>query len=191
VLTSVDITKATGNRLQQCFCIRHIIVTVERTLRCHITQSYDRTVFGNSVHLLGSLYHLMERYCRNVQRLIQHIVIQVIVCTFLAYIRRHTDRMKDKIHLTAQHFHRAFEYILQIFHTGGIRCYDFAIQFFGQCRNFTHTYSDRCIGQGDRCTFFYCFFCYFPGNGLLIQSTKNNASFSFQQIVTHTFFTKF
>ena len=64
---------------------------------------------------------------------------------------------------------------------------NFAIQFFGQCRNFTHTYSDRCIGQGDRCTFFYCFFCYFPGNGLLIQSTENNASFSFQQIVTHTY----
>ena len=87
-----------------------------------------------------------------------------------------------------QYFHRAFEYIFQIFYTCSICRNHLAVQFLRKSGHFAHTDGNRRIRQSDGCTFFYCFFCYFPGNGLLIQSTENNASFSFQQIVTHTYF---
>ena len=41
VFTSVDVTEAAGNGFQQCLGICHIVVTVERTLRSHITQSQN------------------------------------------------------------------------------------------------------------------------------------------------------
>ena len=37
VFTSVYVTEAAGNGFQQCLGICHIVVTVERTLRSHIT----------------------------------------------------------------------------------------------------------------------------------------------------------
>ena len=120
MLTTVDVPETACDRFQQGFSIRHIIVAVESTLSSDITQSYDRTIFCNSVQFLGRLDHFMERYSRNIQCLVQHSIVKVIISTFLAHVRRHTDRVQYKVNLSAQYIHRCLEYIRQIFHTSGI-----------------------------------------------------------------------
>ena len=145
VFTSVDVTEAAGNGFQQCLGICHIVVTVERTLRSHITQSQNWTVVGNGVEFLGSLYHLVERDSGDVQRLFQHIVIQIIICTFLTHIGRHTNGVQHEVNRATQYFHRAFEYIFQIFYTCSICGNHLAVQFLRKSGHFAHTDSNRCI----------------------------------------------
>ena len=186
MLTSINIAKATSNGFKQSLGICHIIITIECTLGCNITQSQNTSIIGNGIQFLGSLNHLVERHSRNIECLRQHIIIQIIVCTFLADIGRHTNGMQDKINLTTQHFHRTFEYIFQIFHTGCIGWNHFAIQHGSQGRDFAHTNGNRSVRQCNDGTIFNSLFCYFPSYGLFVQCTKNNTSFSFQQIVIHT-----
>ena len=180
VFTSVDVTEAACDRLKQSFSVGHIIVAIEGTLGSHVTQSQDRTIVGNSTQFLGSLYHLVERHGRNIQCLAQHIVIQIVVRTFLTHVGRHSDGVKYKVNRSAQHFHGALEHVLQIFYAGSVGRDYLTMQLLGQGRYFAHADSYRSVRQRNGCTLFNSFFCNLPGNGLLVQSTENNAFFSFQ-----------
>ena len=81
--------------------------------------------------------------------------------------------------LSAQYLHRTFEHIFQVLYAGCVCRNNLTVQFLCQSRNFTHTYCYGSVRQSDYSTFFYCSFSYFPRNGLFVQSTENNPSFSF------------
>ena len=61
VFASIDVTETACDRLQQCFGISHIIITIERALCSYIAQCKNGTVVGNRIQFLGGLYHLVER----------------------------------------------------------------------------------------------------------------------------------
>ena len=87
MLTAVDVTETAGDTLQQRLRIRHVIVTVEGTLGCNVRQCHDGAVIVDGIELLGTLNHLVERNGRDVERGVEHLVVQVIVCTVLADVR--------------------------------------------------------------------------------------------------------
>ena len=63
-----------------------------------------------------------EKFTHNVYSMCEDVYkrqVKVIISTFLAHVRRHTDRVQYKIKLSAQYIHRCLEYIRQIFHRCG------------------------------------------------------------------------
>ena len=86
LLSAIDITKATSNAFQQSLGICHVIIAEESALCGYITERNDRPIFVNGIEFLGALYHLMERNSRNIERRVQHFVVQIIVSTMLTNV---------------------------------------------------------------------------------------------------------
>ena len=106
LLTAVDIPETAGDRLQQRLGIGHVVITVERTLCRDIRERHDRPPVVDGVLLAGHLDRLVERDRRNVERLGEVIVIQVVVCAPLADVGRHADRVEHEVELAPEMFHR-------------------------------------------------------------------------------------
>ena len=91
LLTTIDIPKTTGDALKHTLGIGHIVVAEESTLRSHVCKGYHRTIFGNGILLLSHLKHLVERDSRDVEGLLQEIVVEIVVRAMLAHIGTHTN----------------------------------------------------------------------------------------------------
>ena len=98
-------------------------------MRSDIGEGYYRTIFGNGIYLLGSLKHLMERDGRDVERLVEPVVVEIIIGSAFANVRTHTDGVEHEVDLSAQKLLRFNENVLQIVVVSGVgsnnRCVDF------------------------------------------------------------------
>jgi len=71
-------------------------------VRSHVGQRNHRAILGDGVHLLGGLQHLVERNGRDVERLIEPVIVEVVVSAALAHVRTHADGMQHEVDFTAQ-----------------------------------------------------------------------------------------
>ena len=91
LFATIDITERAGDAFKHALGVGHIVVAEECTLRSHVGQGNHRTVVGNGVLLLGNLEHFMERDGRNVERLLEITIIEVIVCAVFAHVGAHAN----------------------------------------------------------------------------------------------------
>lgn len=102
LLATIDVAEAACDALEHALGISHIVVTEESTLRSYVSESYYRTPLIDSIQLLGYLQHLVERDSRNIQSLVQEIVVEIIVCTMLTNIRAHSNRVEHEVNLATE-----------------------------------------------------------------------------------------
>ena len=106
LLTAVDVAETAGDGLQQRLGVSHVVVAVERALGRDVRKRHDRTPVVDGVLLTGHLNDLVERNGRNVERLGEEIVIQIVVGAALADVGRHADRVEHEVELAPEMFHR-------------------------------------------------------------------------------------
>ena len=180
LFASIDVAEGAGDALQHTLGIGHIVVTEEGALRSHVGECYHRTVLGNGVELLGHLKHLVEGDGGDVEGFLEITVIQIVVGAVLAHVGAHTDGVKHKVNLSAQHLHRLFKYLLQVLHTGGICRDDRGTNLLGQLVESAHAQCHRRVAEGNLCAFFGGLFSYFPCNGVFVERAEDDAALAFQ-----------
>ena len=90
----------------------------------------------------------------------------------LPNIDRHTDRVEDKIQLSAQNLLTLAKKFVQIVHIRRIASNDFGIEFLAQYFDFAHPHRNGCIGEGNDCALFDAFFSDFPSDTIIGAGTK-------------------
>ena len=138
LLTAVDIPETAGDRLQQRLGIGHVVITVERTLCRDIRERHDRPPVVDGVLLAGHLNGLVERNGRDVERLREEIVIQIVIGASLADVGRHADRVEHEIEFAPEVLHRLVDQVLQIPDARGVGRNDDRIALLGQLRDGSH-----------------------------------------------------
>ena len=138
LLAAVDVTEATGYGLQQRLGVGHVVVTVERALRGDVRKGDDRTPVVDGVLLAGHLDGLVERNGRDVERLREEIVIQIVIGASLADVGRHADRVEHEIEFAPEVLHRLVDQVLQIPDARGVGRNDDRIALLGQLRDGSH-----------------------------------------------------
>ena len=179
LLTSIDVTERTCDRLQQRLGISHIVITEECAVTCHVCQSQHTRILIQRIQFLSHLQHLVERNGRDVERLVQETIVKIIISALLSHVGTHGTGVEHKVNLATQRLLSLREKHLQVFHTGSICCNHSCISLLCQFRDGTHAASNSCICKYDLCTLFHCAFCHLPGDGLIVECTKNNSLFTF------------
>ena len=180
LLTAVDVAETAGDGLQQRLGVGHVVVAVERALGRDVRKRHDRTPVVDGVFLAGHLNDLVERNGRNVERLGEEIVIQIVVGAALADVGRHADRVEHEVELAAEMLHRLVDQVLQILDARGVGRNDNRIAFFGQLRDGSHADRYGSIGEDDFGSLLHGSFRHFPGDRLLVECSENQTFLSFQ-----------
>ena len=180
LLTAVDVSEAAGDRLQQGLGIGHVVVAVEGTLCGDIRESDDRPPFVDGVLLAGDLNGLVEGDGRNIERLGQVVVVEVIVGAALADVGRHADRVEHEVELATEVLHGLVDEVFEVLDAGSVCRDDDRIAFFSQLADGSHADRYGGIGEDDFGTLFHGAFGHFPGYGLLVQGSEDKSLLSFQ-----------
>ena len=86
----------------------------------------------------GHLDGLVERNGRDVERLREEIVIQIVIGASLADVGRHADRVEHEIEFAPEVLHRLVDQVLQIPDARGVGRNDDRIALLGQLRDGSH-----------------------------------------------------
>ena len=122
----------------------------------------------------------MERDGRDVECFLKIIVVEVIVCTALAYVRAHAYGVENEINLSTKKFHRLCEHLLQVFNACCIGRDYRGVKLLAQTVKLTHTQCHRSVAECYPGTFFYSLHGYFPCDRILVQCAEDDTAFSFQ-----------
>jgi len=177
--SSIHVPETTRNGLQNGLGISHIVISGEGTLCCYIRKGHYGSPLINGIHFTCCAQDLMQREGRDIQCLVIISIIQGIVIQSLPYIGRHTNGMKNKIHLSAQHFHGFVHQVFQVFQAGCVGRDYLRTNFLRQLVDGPHPEGNGCIGQHNFGSFFMSSFGHLPCNGLIVQGTENDSLFPF------------
>ena len=109
------------------------------------------------------------------------VVVDIGVVLALADIGAHSNGVQHKVHLAAEMFHGLLEQVGQILDTRRVRRhYRGAPYLLCEFVNFAHAHGHRCIGQHQLSSLGMRLNRCFPSDGLVVQSTENDALFPFQ-----------
>ena len=122
----------------------------------------------------------MERNGRNIERLGEEIVIQVVIGAAFADVGRHADRVEHEVELAAEMLHRLVDEVFEVLYARGVGRDDDRVALLGQLRDGSHADRYGSIGEDDLGTLLHGALRYLPGNGLLVQSSENKSLLSFQ-----------
>ena len=185
LLAAIDVAKTAGDAFQKAFGIGHVVVAEEGALSSHIGQSDNRGIFVEGIELFGHLQHLVKRDGTDVERLRKVVVVQIVVRTLLTYVEAHADGMEDEVNLSAEQTLALGEYLFQVFHTGGIGRDDRCVELFGEGVERAHAQGNGGVGERDAGTFFHSLDGYFPSDGLFVKRAEDDATLTFQEVVSH------
>ena len=90
LLSTIYITEGTGDGLEECLSVCHIVIAEEGAVACHVGECHDRAVFCYGVEFLCHLYHLVEGDGRDVECLVEEAVVEVVVGALLTHVDRHS-----------------------------------------------------------------------------------------------------
>ena len=121
----------------------------------------------------------MERNSRDVERLLQIIIIQIIVCAMLAHVRTHADRVEHEVDFTAEQFHRILEYLFQILNACCVCRYNRSVKLLGKSVQLTHTQRHRSIAQGYCSPLLNSLHGHFPCDGFLVERAEDDTALTF------------
>ena len=115
----------------------------------------------------------MERYSRDIEGRLEHLVVEVIVSTTLTDVGAHTDGVEDEVNL-AEALHSFLEDDFEFFFLRSVSGDDLSIELLAQLIQLPHTNSYSRVGKDDFCAFFYSTFCDAPSDGLFVESTEDD-----------------
>ena len=117
---AVDGAEAAGNRLQERLGVRHVVVAHEGALGGDVGQRHHGTPFLQRVLLIEGMQQLVERERGDVQGLGQEVVVQGLVGTALAHVRRHADGVQHEVERAAEMLHGAVHQRAEVLERGGV-----------------------------------------------------------------------
>ena len=122
----------------------------------------------------------MERDGRDVERLREEVVVQIVVGAALADVGRHADRVEHEVELAAEVFHGLVDQVLQIGDARGIGRNDDRVALLGQPVDGSHADGYGGIRENDLGTLLHGTFGHFPGDRLLVERSEDQSFLSFQ-----------
>ena len=128
----------------------------------------------------------MQGKGRHIEGFVVVLVLQLVVFNALADVGRHPDGVQHEVELSAQLLHRLVHQVLQVSNVRGIGWNDLRIALPGKLIHCSHAYGNGCIGEYELGTLFMRLLSDFPGDGLVVQGTKDQPLFSFKQVISHS-----
>ena len=180
LLSSIDVTKATGNTFEHTFGISHVVIAEERALRSDVCKGNNRSPLAYCVQLFGYLKHFVKRNGRNVKGLLQIVVVEVVVGAVLTNVGAHCNGVEYKIYFSTQFLLCFCKHILQVGNVCGVSGDDWSVKLLAKFVKATHTQSCGGIAECYSCSFFYCLYGNFPSDRLIVESSKDDATLAFQ-----------
>ena len=176
------VAERADDALEEGLRVAHLGVLREDALRADVGEGHDGAALGEGVLLEPGLDDPVERDGRDVERLEEPVVVEVLVGAVLADVHAHPDRVDDEVHRPVLGLHFVEERF-ELAVVRGVGVDDGAAGLLGEPLEAAEALGDGGVGEGERGALALARFGDLPGEAALVERAEDDAVLAGEEAV--------